>query len=213
MRKTQRLEYEDGLRDFQIATIFLLVGLANWFIFTPTGLDLLARMAVRLEDLLLPALGGLLGLVLLLLFASEKVMERIRRATFWKDSGFVKPLRSGVVKNSIMVLSTIALLGIIIGSVWLMSRGILSQAFALRSIPASAGLATAIVFGSIGINLRIRRYILVSAAGAVLSTGLLLIEMTFASAYLWAGIGWALIFSISGIWALGWALRDLRGGA
>jgi hypothetical protein len=212
-KKTQRLEYEDGLRDFQFGAIFLALGLANWFIFTPTGLEFLINTTIRSRDLMLVGLLGLFGLIILLVFGSERVMERIRRATFWKASGFVKPLRWGVIPKTVTILATVVLLGIIIGSVWLMTRGTLSQEFAVRSIPASAGLATAVIFISMGINLRMRRYVLVGVAGAILSAFILITDITFAFAYLWSGIGWGLIFSISGIWALGQALRDLRGEA
>jgi hypothetical protein len=209
-QRTKRLEYEDGLRDFQIGAIFLLVGLANWLIFTPAGLALFIKAATRYRDLLLPAFGGLVALSILLAFGSERVMERIRRATFWKDSGFVKPLRWGVVNKGAMILATVVLLGLIVGSVWLMARGGLSQEAALRSIPASAGLATAVILISLGINLRLRRYLIVGLSGVALSGGILLTDMPYADAYLWTGIGWAIIFAISGAWALGGALRDLR---
>jgi hypothetical protein len=212
-RETKRREYEDGLRDFQLGAIFLLVGLANWFIFTPAGLDLFARTVLRLGDLLLPAFLGFVGLFFLGLFGSERIMAQIRRATFWKESGFVKPLRSGVIKIGATVLAAVVLLGIIIGSVWLMARGILSQEAALRSIPASVGLGTAIIFTSLGLTLQMRRYILVGVSGAILSGIILLADITFATSYLWAGIGWAVIFAASGIWALNWAIRDLRGRA
>lgn len=212
-RKTKRLEYMDGLRDFQLGAIFLILGLANGFFFTPAGLDLFARMVLRFRDLLLVVMGGFVGLTILLAVGSERAMERIRRATFWRESGFVRPLRRGIVKKSVLVLATIVLLGIIIGSVWLMSKGILSQEDALRSIPASVGLATAVIFISIGINLRLRRYVLVGITGTILSAFILITDMAFAIAYLWTGIGWAAIFSLSGLWALGSALRDLRGGA
>jgi hypothetical protein len=198
-KKTKRLEYEDGLRDFQLGLIFLIVGLANWFIFTPAGLEIFARTMIRLQGLVLPALGGFIGLIFLLAFGSERIMERIRRATFWRESGFVKPLRRGVVKNRIMVLATIVLLGIVIGSVWLMARGSLSQEVALRSIPASIGFSTAVIFISLGTNLGLRRYLIVGVTGFLLSTII--------------GIGWAVIFAISGAWALNGALRDLRSEA
>jgi hypothetical protein len=212
-KKTKRLEYEDGLRDFQIGAIFLVMGLANWFIFIPEGMELLMRTAIRFKDykgLWIVVLVGIIALTYLLAIGSEKVMERIRRATFWRESGFVKPLRRGVVKNSVMVLATIVLLGIIIGSVWLMARGSLSQEVALRSIPASIGFATVAIFISIGVNLRLRRYVIVGVSGAILSGIILLLEMSFATAFLWTGVGWAVIFSISGLWALGSALRNLR---
>ena len=208
--KTQRLEYEDGLRDFQIGTFFLILFLANWFIFTPTGLEFIIKTTIRYRDLYVVGLLGLLGLLILLAFASERVMERIRRATFWKESGFVKPLRWGVIPKGVVILATVVLLGIIIGSVWLMSRGIFSQDAALRSIPASTGLATAVFFIGLGNNLQIRRYVLVGMAGAILSGFILITDMTFALANLWTGIGWAVILALSGAWALTWALRDLR---
>lgn len=208
--KTQRLEYEDGLRDFQIGLIFLILGLANGFIFTPADLELFARTLIRYQDLRIVGLAGLIGLVFLLVFGGERVMERIRRATFWRESGFVKPLRFGAVNQAVMILAAIVALGVIIGSVWLMSRGSLGQEVALRSIPASAGLATAITFISLGSNLRMRRYVLVGVAGAILSGFILITDMSFATAFLLTGIGWAVIFALSGAWALRWALRDLR---
>jgi hypothetical protein len=212
-KKTKRLEYEDGLRDFQIGAIFLILFLANWFIFTPAGLELLIRTSIRFKDykdLWLVGLVGLIALIYLLAFGSERVMERIRRATFWKESGFVKPLRWGVIPKGVVILATVVLLGIIIGSVWLMSRGILSQDAALRSVPASTGLATAVFFISLGNNLQIRRYVIVGVSGAILSGIILITEMAFATAYLWTGVGWAVILALSGFWALRWALRDLR---
>lgn len=208
--KTQRLEYEDGLRDFQIGVIFLFLGLASWFIFTPIGMEFFVRIVIRYQDLLLPAFGGSIGLFILLVFGGERVMERIRRATFWKESGFVKPLRFGAVNQAVMILAAIVALGVIIGSAWLMSRGTLSQEVVLRSIPASAGLATAITFISLGRNLQIRRYVLVGVSGTILSGFILITDMAFATAYLWTGIGWAVILALSGAWALKWALRDLR---
>ncbi len=213
IKKTERLEYEDGLRDFQIGAIFLILGLASWSIFTPAGLEFLVRTVIRYQDLLLPAFGGSIGLFILLVIGGERVMERIRRATFWRESGFVKPLRFGAVNQAVMILAGIVALGVIIGSVWLMMRGTVSQEIALRSIPASAGLATAITYIGLGRNLQIRRYVLVGVTGAILSGVILITDMAFALAYLWFGIGWAVMFSISGLWALGSALRDLRQGA
>jgi hypothetical protein len=115
-----------------------------------------------------------------------------------------------VISKGVTILAAMVLLGTIIGSVWLMSKGTLSQEDALRSVPASTGLATAVIFISMGINLRIRRYVIVGVSGAILSGIILITEMAFATAYLWTGVGWAIILALSGIWALSWALRDLR---
>ncbi len=80
IKKTERLEYEDGLRNFQFGAIFLVLGLANGYFFTPVGLELFARALIRYQDLQIVGLAGLIGLTFLLAFGSERVMERIRRA-------------------------------------------------------------------------------------------------------------------------------------
>jgi hypothetical protein len=212
-KTTQRLEYQDGLRDFQIAIVFLIIGLGNWLIFTPSGLRIVAELFIRFRAYRVPILFGLIGLVLLLLFGMERWMEGIRRRSFWKESGFVKPLRWGVVSTRTLFASAVVILGLIIGTTWFMARGSISEAVALRSIPTSVGIGTGIIFVSVGMRLVIQRYLWVGISGLLLSVGAFLASISLGDAYLIVGLGWSLILGISGAWALRKAVRELRGGA
>lgn len=211
-QQTKRREFTDGLRDLHVGLIILILGLLNWLIFTPTGATWLVKAV--LYDKTLTAIGiiGFLGLLLLMIYGGERLMERIRRASLWKESGFVKPLRWGFSKG-LMIVVTVVVLTIIIGSVWFMAVGKLSQDVALRSIPASASLGTGMLFFSMGFSLKIRRYLAVGIAGSLLAIAIFLYPFSFAQAYLWLGMGWAIILLASGAWALGLALSELKGGA
>jgi hypothetical protein len=211
-RDTQRLEYQDGLRDFQIALLFLIIGLGNWIMFTPSGLSFVAELTVRFKAYRVPALFGLIGLVVLLLFGAERWMESIRRKTIWKESGFVKPLRWGTVSRKVLLGSGAAMLGMIIGTVWLMSRGVISEESALRSLPSSVGVSTAIIFVGVGMRLEIQRYLWVGLLGLILSGTVFFSAMSLGNAYLLIGTGWGVILGLSGSWALRKAIIDLREG-
>ena len=207
---TRRYEHQDGLRDFQIALVFLIFGLANWFIFTSSGLAFVAEFIVRYKSILVPAVVGFIALIFLLVFGAERVMERIRRATLWKESGFVKPLRWGVVPKSFIILATAIILAIIIGSVWLMNQGTITQEDALRAVPTSTGIGTAIMYLAMGSTLRIQRYQWVGLSGGIISGLLLVTPISFANAYLYVGLIWTMLMLLSGSWALRKAMLDLR---
>jgi hypothetical protein len=210
-RQTQQREYLDGLRDLHLGLIILILSLLNWFVLSPTGATLLVKALRSNKDLTIVGLIGLLALFVLITFGSERVIERIRRASLWKDSGFVKPLRFGFNKW-LVVGTTAVLLAMIIGSVWFMAMGKISQDIALRSIPASASLGTGILLFGIGRSLQIRRYLAVAVAGSLLAITLLLYPFSFGQTWLWLGLGWAVILLLSGIWALWMALTALRRG-
>lgn len=211
-KNTERLEYQDGLRDFQIAILFLIIGLGNWLIFTSSGLRFVADLLVRFQEYRMVILFGLVGLVLLLLFGMERWMESIRRRSFWKESGFVKPLRWGAVSTRTLIVSAVVILGLIIGAVWLMARGTISEATALRTLPASVGVGTAVIFIAVALRLEIQRYLWVGVLGLILSAGVLLSSMPLGDAYFMVGVGWAILLGVSGGWALRKAIRELRHG-
>ena len=209
-QQTKRREYADGLRDLQVGLTILILSLLNWLILTPTGMAWLMKAILYDRSLTILALLALLGLFILIIAGAERLMERIRRASLWKESGFVKPLRWGFTKGW-MVIVTAAMLGIIIASVWLMATGILSQQVALRSIPASASFGTGLLFLSIGYSLKIRRYLAVGGAGILLAILLFVIPFSFAQTWLWLGLGWTIILLVSGVWALHMAISEIRG--
>jgi hypothetical protein len=210
-RQTQQREYLDGLRDLHLGFIILILSLLNWFILSPAGATLLVKSTLFDKNLTAIGLIGVLALFVLITFGSEKLIERIRRASLWRESGFVKPLRFGFNKWLILG-STVALLAIIIGSVWFMALGRLAQEVALRSIPASASLATGILLFGMGYSLKIRRYLAVAVAGTLLAIAIFLYPLAFGQAWLWLGIGWAAILLVSGTWAFWLALSELKRG-
>jgi len=210
--QTQQREYLDGLRDLHLGMVILILSLLNWFVLSPAGATLLVKTVRYNKDLSIVGMIGLLGLFILIIFGTERVMERIRRATLWKESGFVKPLRYGF--NKWMVLAaTVIMLAMIVGSTWLMAIGKLPQETALRSIPAAASLGTGVFFFGMGRSLKLQRYKLVGVAGVLLSIFLYFYPLSFALTWFYLGIGWALILLASGIWALRLALLELKRGA
>jgi hypothetical protein len=163
------------------------------------------------KNLATVGLIGSLALIILIAFGSERIIERIRRSSLWKESGFVKPLRYGF--NKWMALgATTVVLAVIIGSVWLMAMGKITQEIALRSIPAASSLGTGILFFSMGQSLKIQRYQVVGIFGSLLAVFLYLYPLSFALTWLLLGIGWALILLTSGTWALRLARSELKKG-
>jgi small-conductance mechanosensitive channel len=209
--QTQRREFSDGLRDFHVGALILILSLMNWFIFSPAGLILILKASTIDKSLTVAGLLGLVGMMLLFMYGAERLMERVRRASLWKDSGYVKPLRWGINKW-LAVLSVALVLIIIVGSSLLMLRGLFGQETALRSITASAGVGTAVIFFGMGHSLKIRRYKVVGILGGMGSIPILFCPPSFAETWLWFGIGWAILLFSSGSWALHGALSELRKG-
>lgn len=210
-QQTQRHEYLDGLRDLHIGIVILILSLLNWFVLSPAGATLLIKAVLYDKTLATIGLLGILALIILIAFGSERIMERIRRATLWKESGFVKPLRYGFNKWMV-ITATAVMLAIIIGSVWLMAMGKISQEIALRSIPAASSLGTGILFFGMGRSLKILRYQTAAFSGAFLALLLYFYPLSFAQSWLFLGLGWALILLTSGTWALRLALSELKQG-
>jgi hypothetical protein len=211
-QQTKRREFIDGLRDLHVGLTILILSLLNRLILTPTGATWLVKAVSYDKTLTIIGLIGLFSLELFIIFGAERLIERIRRASLWKESGFVKPLRWGFNKV-IMIAITVIVLAIIIGSVWFMAMGQLSQDAALRSIPASASLGTGLLFLSMVFSLKIRRYLAVGIAGSLLGIMIFVYPFSFAQSYLCLGLGWAIILLASGLWAFRLALSELKGGA
>ena len=204
---TRRREFLDGLRDIHIGWVILLLGALNAFILSRAGMRLLIHSLLYDKSLTIVGLLGLVGLLLLLIFGAERIIERIRRTRLWKESGFVKPLRWGF-NRGFTILSTAILLLIVVGGVWMMARGLLSQEATLRSIPAASGFALGITFLGVGQSLKIRRYLWVGLAGILASIPIFFIRLSFGQSWLWLGVAWAIILFASGAWALRRALAD-----
>jgi hypothetical protein len=96
--QTKRREFTDGLRDLHVGLTILILSLLNWLILSPTGATWLVKAILYDKTLTVIGLIGFLGLYLFIIFGGERLIEHIRRASLWKDSGFVKPLRWGFNK-------------------------------------------------------------------------------------------------------------------
>jgi hypothetical protein len=210
--QTKRREFTDGLRDLHVGLMILILSLLVWFTLTPTGMTWLVKAILYDKTLTMIGLIGFFGLFILIIFGAERLMERIRRASLWKESGFVKPLRWGFNKWITIAVAAV-ILAIVVGSVWLMAMGRLSQDVALRSIPASACFGMGVQFFGMGYSLKIRRHLAVGVAGSLLGVTIFLYPFSFAQAWLCFGLGWSVILLVSGAWALGLALSELKGGA
>ena len=82
--------------------------------------------------------------------------------------------------------------------------------FALRTLVAAAGVASGIVLFALGRELELNRYRWVGIIGGASSALILLVPLSFSSAWLTLGIGWTIIFAVSGTWALRRSLAALR---
>ena len=200
-RLTRKREFDDGLVDILYGGVFLVMGLAGWFLFSEFGLRWFATALVQRQEITIIALLALVAALVLAIYGSRRLIGRIRRSYLWKDRGYVEPLR-WQVKKSVSAAAVLASIALIIAAVWLMSKGSLSDNEALSALAAAVSLGTAIVYLGMGIDLRIRRYVYVGIAGLALSALVLGQMTTFSESWLLVGAGWMIILTVSGLWAL-----------
>ena len=206
---TRRREYEDGLMDFVYWSVFLILCLFGWLLFSPTGMRWLVTALLYNREVTIIGLLTLLPLLILLVFGAKRIVDRIRRSIIWKDSGFVKSLR-WQVSWQINLLAGVVSITMLIVAVWLMIRGSISQEAVLRTLVSSAGVATGIVYFGTGKELNLRRYKWVGIAGAVFSVLILIMPISFSVSWLLLGIVWMSFLSLSGLWTLRQSLLALE---
>lgn len=200
-RQTRRREFDDGLMDILNGGVFLLLGIANWFVFSAAGMSWLATAFIKRQEIAILALLAVVPALLLAIYGLRRLIARIRRAYLWKESGYVESLRWQVSKwiNIIAVLGSVTLIAV---AVRLMIGGSITEEQVLRAVATSVSLGTAIVYLGMGIDLRIRRYVVVGLAGLVLSAIVLAQAVSFSESWLMVGIGWMAILTVAGLWAL-----------
>jgi hypothetical protein len=208
-RKARRREFEDGLMDFVLALTFLFLGALGGFLLSPLGLRwyftglLWNREATILGEI------GFFALLILVLFGARRLIAYIRRQSLWKNRGFVKSLR-WQVSWKINALASGVLIAMFVIAFWLMLNGSISQESVLRTLVASAGVATGIVLFGVGKELELGRYKWVGFAGGAFSALIIPTPLSFSSSWLALGVGWMIVFVISGVWALQKSLAALR---
>ena len=208
-RATRRREFEDGLMDYVLALTFLLLGALGGFFLSPLGLRWFFTSLLRNREATILGEIGFFALLILILFGARRLIAWVRRQTLWKNRGFVKSLR-WQVSPGVNLLGGGAMIAMLIIAFGLMRNGLVSNDFALRTLVASAGVASGIVLFGLGRELELKRYRWIGIIGGGFSVLILPLPLSFSNAWLALGIGWALLFTVSGTWALRKSLAALK---
>ncbi len=200
-KATRRREFDDGLMDFAVGAAFLVFGMLNWFLFSPGGLRWYAIALVNHRGLTILGLVSLAALIITAPFGVRRGIEHIRRSATWRDRGFVKPLRRQVSWPA-MGLAFMVTAGMILGASWLMAMGRLSNEIVLRTLIASTGIGTGVIYFAIGVTLDLRRYLVVGLVGGLSSAAILFTSSSFSICWLMFGLVWVAVLAASGAWGL-----------
>jgi hypothetical protein len=197
------------LTDLQNALVFLLLSLLGTIFFSTWGIKLYMRAMLYNSELTTIALLALIPLLVLLMFGGRRLIHRIRRDFLWRDRGEIVPLKWQVDWRVNLLAAAIWLVLTLIGMVGV-SRGSLELDADLRIMIGAAGVATGVVYFSLGRSMGIRRYLWVGTIGGILS--LMLIFISVPAGYSWVvfGLIWCGLLIISGLYALRRTLLDLR---
>jgi hypothetical protein len=202
VRQTRQYEFRDGLRDLQMALMFVLYGLVSWLLFRPSWWAFLFNIKslfgqwtmriIALLVLLSPAIAvwGTLG-----------IMTYLRRRWLWRESGIVKASRV-LVPRSVTILSGIIAIGGILLSAGLHISGQMDDLFLLRSIWAVSGWSAGCAIIGLGHSIGLVRYVWLGLIGALLSTLAVFLPCAFGETALAFGAAWGLLFTLSGAVAL-----------
>jgi hypothetical protein len=199
IRKTKQYEFSDGLRDIQLGSFFLLLGVTFWVGYQPFWWRFL--FAVR-EN------AGRFGMVTLaiLLFAlpalmaifSQPLIKYIRKRWLWRESGMVTPLRQMLPMWIPVSAAVFFIVSLIIGV--LLSPTQDTQNFFLWNwLWTISGWMFGATLMAVGKYLALPRYTWLGLAGGIASTALLLIDWSLAQPILYFGLGWGLMLLVSGV--------------
>ncbi len=210
IQATQRYEFSDGLRDLQLAVLFLVSGATAWLALEPRWLAFAyslsqawGRWAIWI--LMLPVLAGPLAVLGMLW-----VMRVLRQHWLWRQSGMVTaarwmvPRRINVIGAAIIVVSLATAFG-------LRQMGWLADLVALRVLWAATGWSFGYTLAAMGRRLALERYVWLGAAGGLLSTAALLLPLTFGQLTLVFAVAWGLGLAASGLITLRQAAGRAQG--
>jgi hypothetical protein len=198
IRKTQRYEFADGLRDLQLSLLLGLGGVTIWFIFSPWWAMLLGEMILTYGRW--AAWIGMLWIAVpaVVVWGMVAVMGYLRRRWLWSETGNVTPARMVVPSGVNLIAAGILLAGIGTG-VLLWMRGVVDDGFALRMLWAATGWSFGYTLFGVGREIGLPRYVSIGLIGGIASTLVLFLPLTFGGASLALGLGWCLILGVSGV--------------
>ncbi len=197
IERTQRYEFADGLRDLQLALLFLVGGLAVWFSLDPAWFAFLGWLIEHFGrqaawvGLLLALLPSLLVLVML------GVMNLLRRRWLWRQSGMVKPVR-WIVPRRVSILSGAIFVASIVLAFALRKLNWVDDTFILRMIWAATGWAHGYTTFAVGRHIHLSRYVRLGIIGGIGSTILLFLPLAFNQTGLAFGLLWGILLGASG---------------
>jgi hypothetical protein len=198
IQRTRRYEYSDGLRDLQLAVMFISFGLQSWLVFEPRwwaillGLkDSAGKWAMWTAVLLF------LSLPVCVTWGALGIMTYLRKRWLWRESGMVKASRIIVPRPLTVFAGAIAIGGILVG-VGLQAAGQVNDTFVWRMIWAAAGWSTGVMLVGLGRHVGLARYLWLGGMTVLISTIVLVLPLTFSQTGLVFGMAWGIMFAVAG---------------
>lgn len=200
VQQTQRYEFSDGLRDFQLGLMMLASGIMTWFIFDqasvwmPIMVELGKRFGTlgRTTALIIVLVPSLLTLSALL------VMRFLRRRWLWRDTGYVKSKQIAVPFHVTLISVIVMLVPLGIGML-LQAINLVDDIFLLRLVFIASGWSFGYTLIAMGQRLDLPRYVQVGWWISVLTAPLLVLPLTVGVTALWWGLLWGVALTLSGI--------------
>jgi hypothetical protein len=208
-RETRKLEFDDGLVDFQNGLVFLVMGSLGSLFMSAKGIELYMRGMLFDPEITTIALLALIPLIVLITFGIRRLIDHYRKKVLWREIGEVEPFRWQVDRRYSVLAVLVWLVVVILGWVLLATR---MDEFdtGLRIFISASGIATGVIYFAMGRSLAIRRYVWVGIVAGGLSAVLMLLPLTASESWLAFGLIWAVFLSISGTMGLGSTLRRLK---
>ncbi|MBX3082290.1 MAG: hypothetical protein KF716_11710 [Anaerolineae bacterium] len=200
VQQTQRYEFSDGLRDFQLGLMMAASGIMTWFIFDHANiwLSIMVELGKRFGTLGRTTTMIIVLIPSLLTLAALLVMRVLRRRWLWRNTGYVKS-KQIVVPFHISLISVIVMLVPLGIGMLLQTAQLVDDLFLLRVIFIASGWSLGYTLIAMGQRLDLPRYIQVGLWTSLLTTIFLLLPLTVGQTALLWGLAWAATLTLSGI--------------
>lgn len=198
IKRTQRYEFDDGLREIQMGVMMLCYGLQAWLMFDGGAMRVILEL--RLQSGVVAMWAALIVFLmspLLPVYGVLWVMGVIRRRKLWAKSGTVKPSRT-VIPLWLNILSAAIMVGGLLAGGGLYLAGRVGEDFVWRAFWTAIGWGMGCTYYGMGRHIDLPRYRAVGIAGALLSTPVLALPLGFGASTLVLGAIWGILLTLSG---------------